>query len=108
MNFCKSISNKKSSSVFFFKKMIIHNNCQHLKNENNNCCFLFIRPSKEWNGPVRPSVRPSVRLSVRLSVRPSTIACVHDILKTAGRIDSYFDMTLIPLTPRTLLIWDIL
>ena len=43
-------------------------------------------------------------LSVGPSICPFTIACGRDILKTACQID----MTLIPLRPRTLLIWGFL
>ena len=45
----------------------------------------------------------------RLTLYPiQNIACERDILKTACRINFTFDMTLIPLRPRTLLIWGIL
>ena len=50
-----------------------------------------------WNGPVRLSVRQSV-----------TIACERDILKPLVGLTSHFDMALILLRPRTLLILGIL
>ena len=61
---------------------------------------FFIRPSNY-------GMALSVCLSVRLSVRPQLLVNAISWKPLVG-LTSHFDMTLIPLTPRTLLIWGIL